>query len=391
MRKEKAMYITFKRDDLKKIVDENFLNLFQNWEDTSKTSINTSLPPPRTYTRFVENPDPDYYTKKYNFTQMRTDILRNKLYVEQFATEDLTQHYESFHIPKRSGGLRRIDAPKPEMLTYLRNTKNLFEHKLHVLAHDAAFAYVRGRSTVHALQRHQNNESRWFLKLDIKDFFPSCNLSFILQQLHQIFPFNFLQQDSLINEALTNLIKTGLLNGSLPQGSPLSPLLTNIIMVPVDYTIQKTFRNWNKQHFIYTRYADDLLISSRYHFNWQEAQEQIEEIFKTLNTPFVINREKTRYGSSAGRNWNLGLMLNKDNQITIGHKRKERMRATLFTFFQDLYNGRVWDKIDVQVLLGNLSYFKQIEPQYVDKLITKYSTKFKTDFYQTAKQIIRDA
>ena len=94
-------------------------------------------------------------------------------------------------------------------------------------------------------------------------------------------------------------------NGRLPQGSPISPLITNIMMIPIDLEIAKWCRE-QKPHLVYTRYADDILISSEFNFKWHEVQLKLIEILKKFETPFSLNAEKTRYGSSAGRNWKSG-------------------------------------------------------------------------------------
>jgi hypothetical protein len=300
------------------------------------------------------------------------------------------QLYHSFSIPKRTGGLRHIDAPVPELMELLRKMKGIFENNLRVLSHDAAFAYVKQRSCKDALIRHQQAQSKWFLKLDIKDFFPSCTTEFIHKQLSKIFPFSEIYKDPLVqlNSLMENIIDICLLNGSLPQGSPMSPLLTNLLMIPLDYKIQHFLWKANGKKFVYTRYADDILISSPYDFDWRTVQTDVQVILEN-NSPFKLKTEKTRYGSSAGRNWNLGLMLNKDNQITIGHKKKERLKATVHNFLADFTSGTVWSKLDVQVMLGNLSYCYNIEPEYVQQLIQKYSEKFHCNFEQETKRIIK--
>jgi len=86
---------------------------------------------------------------------------------------DRASLYRTFHIPKNSGGLRRIDAPVPELMCALRELKMLFETQMFALYRTSAFAYVRGRSTVDAIKRHQQNESKWFLKSDFPNFFGS--------------------------------------------------------------------------------------------------------------------------------------------------------------------------------------------------------------------------
>ena len=79
---------------------------------------------------------------------------------ESLLLQDRASLYHTFHIPKSSGGLRRIDAPLPELMNALRELKVLFETQMFALYHTTAFAYIRGRSTVDAIKRHQRNESK---------------------------------------------------------------------------------------------------------------------------------------------------------------------------------------------------------------------------------------
>ena len=44
-----------------------------------------------------------------------------------FEANGTQSHYETFHIPKHSGGMRRIDAPKPELMALFRDIKDIFE------------------------------------------------------------------------------------------------------------------------------------------------------------------------------------------------------------------------------------------------------------------------
>ena len=50
-------------------------------------------------------------------------------------------------------------------------------------------------------------------------------------------------------------------------------------------------------------------------------------------------------------------MLNKDNEITIGHKNKKRFRAMVCSYLLDRQNGTPWSLHDVQVLAGLMSYY----------------------------------
>lgn len=313
----------------------------------------------------------------------------NEKYAALIAVKDKSTLYRSFKIPKHSGGLRQINAPLDDLMVALRELKFLFEKRLYASYHTAAFAYVGGRSTIDAVKRHQRNKSRWFLKLDFHDFFGSSKPEFILAQLSTIFPFSeiLLREDG--REALTKALSLCYLNGGLPQGTPISPMLTNLFMIPIDHYIAKTTRKLTP-HLVYTRYADDIILSSDLSFDWRDVQDKILDIVgNKFHAPFTLNTGKTRYGSSAGRNWNLGVMLNSDNQITIGHAKKKIFKAMLFSFMNDEKNNHCWSLEDTQHLQGLISYYRMVEKDTIDAIIKSYSEKFNKDVDQTIKEVLR--
>jgi hypothetical protein len=287
--------------------------------------------------------------------------------------------YDTFHLPKRSGGLRQIDAPLRELMEALRELKRIFEDEFIVSHHTAAYAYVRHRCTRDALVPHQRMGSWWFLKTDFSNFFGSSTPEFIHHMLALIFPFNQMYENEACKEELVKALDLCFLNGGLPQGTPISPMLTNIMMIPIDYLISKTLRDFDHRQFTYTRYADDLLISCRIDFNKEKVINQLRGILRSFNAPFDFKDEKTRYGSSAGSNWNLGLILNRNNEITIGHKNKKRFHAMVANYILDRQHDKTWDLHDVQVLHGRMSYYKMVEPEYVAKVIDFNNNKFNAD------------
>ena len=305
---------------------------------------------------------------------------------EALFQKDKASLYRSFYIPKSSGGLRRIDAPFPELMNALRELKVLFETHMFALHHTTAFAYVRGRSTIDALKRHQRNESKWFLKLDFADFFGSTTPTFVLDMISLIFPFSEIVKRASGKDALTKALSLCFLNDGLPQGTPISPFLTNVMMIPIDHKISNSLRNFDERRFVYTRYADDLLISCKIDFDKDKVQQFIISTLVEFKSPFGIKAEKTRYGSSAGRNWNLGLMLNKENQITIGHKRKKEFKAMLDNYMRDRKAGSGWILNDIQVLNGLISYYRMVERGYIDYLLQQCSKKHGADVEKCIKE-----
>jgi retron-type reverse transcriptase len=301
--------------------------------------------------------------------------------------EDMSIHYHSFLIPKKSGGQRQIMAPNPELKQYLREFVDIIQNDFHILFHDSAYAYTKGRSTADAIVKHQQNESQWFLKIDLKDFFPSCNFNKVNDTLKTVFPLCCLYEDTKTKEALEGILRLCFVDDQLPQGTPASPLLTNLLMLPLDYEIKNKFKDFNKHYFVYTRYADDILLSCKYNFDWRLVIEGLTPIMARQG--LRINGDKTRYGNRNGRNWNLGLMLNKDNNITVGHKRKKEIKAMIHNFLEDYHKGEPWSKQDTQVFLGQLSYVTQIEPDYFKHIIKLAGAGRKYDLRTASLQILR--
>ena len=332
---------------------------------------------------------PNRLLENVKFDEMINVLVEfNEKYKTLIATKDKSSLYRSFKIPKRSGGLRQIDAPLDELMAALRELKFIFEKKLYAAYHTSAFAYVSGRSTIDAVRRHQQNNSKWFLKLDFHNFFGSTTIEFVMNMLETIFPFNEIKKTERGMNALKDALSLCFLNDGLPQGTPISPTLTNLMMIPIDHAIAKYCRE-HSPHLCYTRYADDIILSSDLNFKWDVVQNDIIGTIHDFGAPFTLNTAKTRYGSSAGRNWNLGVMLNKDNQITVGHEKKKVAKACVFQFMSDFEKGQAWTLEDTQHLQGVLSYYSMVEPNFVSDLYKKYTDKFKKSVAETIKQVLK--
>ena len=307
--------------------------------------------------------------------------------VDHLRTVDRAKLYYSFLIPKKTGGTRRIDAPNPELMDALRNLKTLFETSFgaKVLYHTSAFAYIEGRSTIDAVKRHQVNESRWYAKFDLSNFFGNTTMEFTMQQLSMIFPFSEIIKIPEGRAELERALDLAFLNGGLPQGTPISPLITNIIMIPIDFKLKKALRDFDGKYHVYTRYADDFIISSKYDFNFRNVEKLIADTIVDSGAKFRLKPEKTRYGSTAGRNFNLGLMVTSENRITIGNAKKRQIEMLMRNYAIDVKNGNRWDLSDVQVFAGQLSYLRMVEPDVFERIVQHINGKFSIDIMSEIK------
>jgi RNA-directed DNA polymerase len=159
------------------------------------------------------------------------------------------ERYRSFEISKRGGGSRTIDSPclqiKLLQQALLRRLEEVYAPR--VCVHGFTF----DRSIVTNARRHVG--CQWLLNIDLENFFPSIHIGRIIG-LFRARPFN------CEREAAVTLAQLCTNNGRLPQGAPTSPMLSNMICFKMDREILALAK---AHRCMYTRYADDITISTR--------------------------------------------------------------------------------------------------------------------------------
>ena len=367
------------------------------------------------YANFDVFYDDEYnYEKQFEVTnQIKSDWFKQNIeYSQEQLEEEIkarlarlgykTLPYYSFYIPKHKGGLRRIDAPEEDFKAALTELRDMFELMMNGNTyHTSAFAYVKNRSAKNVLDKLKENKSRWLLKIDFSNFFGSIDFDFTMRQMEKIYPFCDICATATGREILEKCLRLCFLDGRLPQGTPISPLLTNIIMIPLDYKISnmllkhaKDVTTFDQQkddmnyRLIYTRYADDINIGSHTGFDYRKVISYIEKVIEEEKAPLKIKPQKTHYGNVSGKNWVLGLMYNQDMNITVGHNRKRQIKAMIANFAMDYKNNKQWPVQEIQQVMGNISYITYVEPQYMEQLITNMNQKFGIDILAVMKGLV---
>lgn len=159
------------------------------------------------------------------------------------------ERYTTFPISKRRGGIRTIKAPRTEIKAIQRRFSGILQDFVPV--RQAAHGFARGKSIVSNAQLHVSH--RAVFNLDLKDFFPTINFGRV-RGLFMKLPFGASPPIATI------LAQICCHEGSLPQGAPTSPVVSNMICSRLDAQLTRLARNFG---CIYSRYADDLTFSKR--------------------------------------------------------------------------------------------------------------------------------
>lgn len=305
---------------------------------------------------------------------------------QEFDINNMQKYYSTSYKKKATGGKRRIDSPCEGLKAFMRKLVNLFD-RYNYLIPSNVYSFTKDRNTKGLVNDLVKNASNAFMKVDIKDFFGSCKYEALVQASDVVYPFCMIDKHMWLD-----ILKVCVLNGSLPQGAPSSPFLSNLVMVAIDYSIgHKAFKNgWH-----YARFADDLWFSSN---NSRALCTNIPKLKIIIVSSlefygqdvFRINESKTKTIKRSKCNgfWILGMMLPKNNVPTIGHDNKQLLKASIFSFLADAKHKKYWDKEKVFKLQGKISYASYIEPGYVDLIIKKYEEKLDISFSDTIKAII---
>lgn len=307
---------------------------------------------------------------------MLIDLISKELNVDRKLIDNIAKrshkYYKQYHVKKKSGGHRTIYHPSPilKALQYWL-VKNLFDF---YPISNFAKAYKKGSSIKHNALAHIN--SNHILHLDIKDFFPSITGAHLLSTLQK-------GKDKVNNKIKTVLndedykliINICFLNNQLTIGSVCAPIISNIVMYDFDLEASQLAE---RKGYKYTRYADDIILSSETYIP-KEVIEEVEAILKKYG--FRLNPKKTLFMWNGNKKIITGLIIN-NNNTTIGRQKKSQIKSLI-------YKKMKKNEGDSSVVLGHLCFLKDIDPVSFNNIVVKYSRKFNTNLIRFLKSDIK--
>lgn len=249
--------------------------------------------------------------------------------------EYCNNRYKKFSVKKKSGGQRIIHAPVTGLKSLLR-ALNLVIQCISE-PHEAATGFIPNRSIVDNAKKHLNQN--YVFNIDLSDFFFSFDRNRVKLAFMKS-PFNLSGNKEPIAFLIAALCTHPLefddgIKIVLPQGSPTSPTLTNILCVKLDRRLSGLADRFGVR---YTRYADDITFSSKHSiFNENEFKSELHRIISEDNLlklkdkeliigpQLRINEKKTRLQKSAFRQEVTGLIVNEKVNVKKRYVKQLRM------------------------------------------------------------------
>ena len=225
---------------------------------------------------------------RYNWPCIREQLL---------AGEYQPQAVRKVEIPKASGGKRTLGIPTvlDRLIQQAMHQKLMLIFEPHFS--EWSYGFRPGRSAQQAVQKakaHVAEGYRWIVDLDLEKFFDRVNHDILMARIARKV------KDKQVLQLIRRYLQAGLLEGGIvairqegtPQGGPLSPLLSNILLDEFDKELERRGHR-------FCRYADDCNIYLQTKSSAERVMASITQYLEE-QLKLKVNRSK----SAVDRPWN---------------------------------------------------------------------------------------
>jgi RNA-directed DNA polymerase len=303
---------------------------------------------------------------------------------ERFSSVEALRHYRYRWVPKPSGSLRLIEAPKPRLKQLQRRL--LDGILVHIPPHEAAHGFRAGRSVASFVAPHVGRTI--VLKMDLRDFFVSITSARVMAiYLTAGYPESVAR---LLTGLSTNTVplvvwnQVGALASDparsamgwqarrlyrqphLPQGAATSPALANLAAHRLDVRLAGLGRAAQAS---YTRYADDLVFSGDEPFAQSIGRFPAHAAAIALEEGFAVQHRKTRVMRQGVRQRAAGVVINQ--KINIARDDYDQLKAILFNCARHGHGEQNRAGVaDFRAhLAGRIAYVARVNPDRGARLI----------------------
>lgn len=213
------------------------------------------------------------------FSSHRSDL------VEHLNTNNYrVSQIRGVKIPKPKGGYRQLGIPTVKDRLVQQSIHQILDRKYDPTFSRFSYGFRKGKGTVPCLDQacaYVRAGNRYIVDIDLAKFFDEVNHDRLMWKLSQRIG------DKVLLKLINKFLKSGILEGGLssqrtkgtPQGSPLSPLLSNIVLDELDKELER-------RGLKFVRYADDMMI-------FVGSQKAAERVMKSVSK-FIEGRMKLK-------------------------------------------------------------------------------------------------
>lgn len=273
-------------------------------------------------------------------------------------------------IPKPKGGYRQLGIPTVKDRLVQQAIQQVLEKLYDKDFSPTSYGFRKGRSASQAIKQlshYIKQENKYVIDIDLSKFFDEVNHNRLLNKLsHRI-------GDKRLLKLIHNYLKAGMLENGMvsqrikgtPQGSPLSPLLSNIVLDELD-------KELSQRGHKYVRYADDIIIVVGSHSSAKRVNASIINFIEN-RMKLKVNQEKSRLCTPLDLNY-LGHRFGKDGSIYLSKESEKRLKDKIRVVTKR-NRGRSLKQIKGELnslLRGWLHYFRNAKMKRKMKVIESW-------------------
>jgi RNA-directed DNA polymerase len=235
-------------------------------------------------------------------------------------------------IPKPQGGTRLLGIPSVQDRVIEQAIHQVIGPRFESKFSEHSYGFRPGRSAhaaVKAAQQFITEGKCWVVDIDLKAFFDQVDHDILMREVRKE------MEDKSVLKLIGKYLKAAMVvkgerrkrAKGTPQGGPLSPLLANIYLHPLDEELER-------RGLSFVRYADDIAI---YVSSPRAAERVLLSITQWLakELKLEVNQEKSRSGPCGGSSL-LGFRIESSGTIAIAKKAIERLKENV----RELWDAR---------------------------------------------------